>query len=57
MRAEACAEKRFFCMDRLITARRVSGTCLGPHEVFLSGIEGLVCEEACGNRTGDRELC
>ena len=53
MRAEACAEKCFFCGDHLITTKPVSGTCLGPHEVCLSGIAGLVL--AAGPRAGDLE--
>ena len=57
MRAEARTEKRFFCRDRLITARRVSGTCLGPHKVCLSGTEGLICEEASGVIVQETENC
>ena len=44
-RVEALTEKRFFCRDCWITARRVSGTCLDPHEVCLYEIEDLTCDE------------
>ncbi|KAH3717118.1 hypothetical protein DPMN_059896 [Dreissena polymorpha] len=51
---EALTEKRFFCRDCRITARRVSGACLDPHEVCLSWIGDLTCEEfSWDSRTGD----
>jgi hypothetical protein len=53
-RVEALTEKRFFCRDCLITARRVSGTLLDPHVVCRFEIEDLTCEEVSwDNRTGD----
>ena len=53
---EALTEKRFFCRDCLITARRVSGTCLDPSEVCLSEIGDLTCAGVPWEiRTGDRE--
>jgi hypothetical protein len=53
-RVEALTEKHFFCKDCLITARRVSGTFLGPHVVCRFETEDLTCEEdSWDNRTGD----